>query len=221
MSRLAMAAASATFGACIGVALVIALDRPMEPPELITPVAAAATEQPSVSDVASTVPSAAPPAPSAAPSAPAATERARPVRVVIPAIDVDADLVGLGLNPDASMEVPDFGTAGWYTPGPIPGESGPAVIAAHVDSVSGPDVFYRLDQLRPGDEVTVVHADGTRSRFVVRRQEQEPKDRLPVERIWNDTSEAVLRLITCGGEFDEQRRSYRSNVIIYADAAST
>lgn len=220
MSRLAMAAASATLGACIGVALLLVLDRPAEPTELLTPIATAATEPATPSEGPSAAtPSGAPP--SGAPSSAAPAEPARPVRVVIPAIDVDADLVGLGLNPDASMEVPDFGDAGWYTPGPRPGDAGPAVIAAHVDSVAGPDVFYRLDQLRSGDEVTVVHADGTRSTFVVRRREQQPKDELPVERIWNDTSAPVLRLITCGGEFDRARRSYRSNVIVYAAATST
>ena len=211
MSRLAMAAASATLGACIGIALLVVVNRPTEPPAIVTPVAATTAEQAPESEAASTTPVETATAPAAA----------RPVRVIIPAIDVDADLVGLGLNPDSSMEVPDFGDAGWYTPGPTPGEAGPAVIAAHVDSVAGPDVFHRLDQLRTGDRVIVEHADGTRSTFVVRRREQERKDELPVERIWDDTTEPVLRLITCGGEFDQQRRSYRSNVIVYADATST
>lgn len=214
MSRLAMGAASTILGACIGVALLVVVDRPAQPTELMTPVAAAGpSEAPSEASSG--------PAPSAAPSSLPAEQFARPVRVVIPAIDVDADLVGLGLNPDSSMEVPDFGDAGWYTPGPVPGEAGPAVIAAHVDSVAGPDVFYRLDQLRSGDEVTVEHADGTSSTFVVRRREQQLKDELPVDRIWNDTAKPVLRLITCGGEFDEAQRSYRSNVIVFAAARST
>jgi sortase (surface protein transpeptidase) len=136
--------------------------------------------------------------------------------VVIPAIEVDADLVAVGLNPDQSMEVPDFGEAGWYEPGPRPGEPGPAVIAAHVDSVAGPDVFFRLTDLAPGDEITVEHADGARSNFTVRDAEQQHKDDLPVERIWNDTDATVLRLITCGGEFDSAARSYRDNVVVYA-----
>jgi LPXTG-site transpeptidase (sortase) family protein len=211
MSRLAMGAASTILGACIGVGVLVAINRPIEPVELMTPVAAAAPSEA--------------PSPSAAPteqaSTPSAGQLAEPVRVVIPAIDVDVDLVGLGLNPDSSMEVPDFGDAGWYTPGPVPGEAGPAVIAAHVDSVAGPDVFYRLDQLRSGDEVTVEHADGTSTTFVVRRREQQLKEELPVDRIWNDTSKPVLRLITCGGDFDEEQRSYRSNVIVFAAARST
>ncbi|HSJ45518.1 MAG TPA: class F sortase [Euzebyales bacterium] len=207
MSRLAAGAVSALLGALIGVGVLVVLERSRT--EAIAPVAAAATE------ITSTAPDAgAGEASSPEPREPVAD----PVRVVIPAIDVDADLVAVGLNPDQSMEVPDFGEAGWYEPGPRPGEPGPAVIAAHVDSVAGPDVFYRLRELEPGDEITVEHADGARSTFAVRDAEQQDKDDLPVERIWNDTDDSVLRLITCGGEFDRQRRSYESNVIVYADA---
>lgn len=209
MSRLAAGAASALLGAFIGVGVLVALERPAA--EVITPVAAAATE------VASSPAGAARSAgATAAPVSETPAPVAEPVRVVIPAIDVDADLVAVGLNPDRSMEVPDFGEAGWYDPGPRPGEPGPAVIAAHVDSVAGPDVFHRLTALEPGDEIMVEHADGRRSTFTVRDAEQQHKDELPVERIWNDTDEPVLRLITCGGEFDTERRSYESNVIVYA-----
>ncbi len=142
-----------------------------------------------------------------------------PARVVIPVISVDASLVPVGLNPDQSMETPDFGVAGWYTKGPRPGEQGPAVIAAHVDSNTGPDVFFRLRELSPGDDVYVYRHDGSVTRFVVDWSEQTPKDDLPADRIWNDTEEAVLRLVTCGGTFDRSRGSYRDNVIVYADAA--
>lgn len=142
-----------------------------------------------------------------------------PARVVVPAISVDAHLVPVGLNPDQSMETPDFGVAGWYTEGPRPGEQGPAVIAAHVDSHNGPDVFFRLRELSPGDEVQVYRHDGSVTRFVVERSEQTPKEALPADRIWNDTDETVLRLVTCGGTFDRSTRSYRDNLIVYANAA--
>jgi LPXTG-site transpeptidase (sortase) family protein len=208
MSRLTAGAVSAVAGALIGVGLLIVLERPPSGGEVITPVAAAATE----------AGSAAPDDGATATPAAAAARVADPVRVIIPAIGVDADLVEVGLNPDQSMEVPDFGEAGWYEPGPRPGEPGPAVIAAHVDSVAGPDVFYRLADLEQGDEIVVEHADGSRSTFEMRDAEMQRKDDLPVERIWNDTDDRVLRLITCGGEFDRERRSYESNVIVYADA---
>lgn len=154
-----------------------------------------------------------------APAAPAITaapvEVGVPTRVEIPAIEVDEALSGVGLNPDGSMQTPDFGDAGWYDLGPRPGASGPAVVLAHVDSKGGPDVFYRLRDLKAGDRVTVHRTDGS-STFVVDSLEQVKKEALPYERIWADTDEPVLRLITCGGSFDHSTGNYRDNIIVYA-----
>lgn len=143
-----------------------------------------------------------------------------PVAVEIPAIDVHADLIGLGLNDDGSMEVPDFGLAGWYTEGPPPGVAGPAVIAAHVDSVDGPDVFYQLRNLDPGDTVDVHREDGSTATFVVEAVEQHPVDQLPGDRIWAASSRPELTLITCGGAFDRDAGHYTENVIVFATAES-
>lgn len=138
-----------------------------------------------------------------------------PTRVEIPAIEVDATLVPVGLRADGAMQTPEFGLGAWYDLGPRPGEPGPAVVLAHVDSVAGPDVFYRLRELAPGDRVTVHHDLGAVT-FVVDSLEQVDKDALPVDRIWNDTTEPVLRLITCGGTFDHSTGNYRDNIIVYA-----
>jgi sortase (surface protein transpeptidase) len=207
MTKLATAVAAVVVGAMVGAVLVIVLGRQADAPQpsaASTPV----TSEPGSSEPGSTDT-----------SSPEASTVAKPVRVVIPAIDVDADLVALGLNDDGSMEVPDFGLAGWYEPGPRPGEPGPAVIAAHVDSVSGPDVFFRLRDLTAGDKIRVEHADGSDTTFVVKDSEQQLKVDLPVERIWKDTDNVVLSLITCGGDFDTSERSYLSNLIVYAAAA--
>lgn len=152
-------------------------------------------------------------------AAPAPSQVARPARIEVPAIDVDADVVPLGLRDDGAMEVPEAGLAGWYKPGPRPGAAGPAVIAAHVDHDNGPDVFHRLHELRVGDGIAVTDVKDTPHRFVVVGMEQTPKDALPVERIWSDDDGAVLRLITCGGKFDHGSGHYRDNIIVYAEAA--
>lgn len=142
--------------------------------------------------------------------------RGEPARVVIPAIDVDVDLARLGLQGDGSMQVPDFGLAGWYEEGPEPGRAGPAVITAHVDSRAGPDVFYRLGDLTAGDEIHVVYDSGDDVTFLVNSNEQTPKDELPVDTIWPTTNDRLLTLITCGGEFDRTVRHYEDNLIVYA-----
>lgn len=151
------------------------------------------------------------------PPAAVPAEDGMPTRVAIPAIGVDAPIVPVGLRPDNTMQTPDFGLAGWYQPGPKPGQPGPAVVVAHVDSkANGPDVFFRLRELNPDDQIIVHYPGGTRT-FAVTATEQAAKTRLPAERIWNSTTAAVLRLITCGGAFDRTAGSYLDNVIVYAD----
>jgi len=138
------------------------------------------------------------------------------VSIEIPAVGVDASVVPVGLLADRTMEVPAVDQAGWYEPGPRPGEAGPAVIVGHVDSRRGPAVFFRPQELRPGDRIVVGLDGGAARSFLVERVERQPKEDLPVGRIWNRTDRPVLRLITCGGSFDRGSGHYRDNVIVNA-----
>ena len=166
------------------------------------------------------------PAPAAAgtsPTAPVVAERgtertaAAPVRVRVPAIGVDSGLLWLGTDAAGALVPPDDVTrAGWFADGAVPGDVGPAVVAGHVDSVDGPAVFSRLRELAPGHEVLVDRADGSTARFEVRSVERYPKDAFPTEAVYGPTPRAELRMITCGGEFDADARSYRDNVVVSA-----
>jgi len=145
------------------------------------------------------------------------TPASPPVRVRVPSIGVDSTLLELGLDGAGALVPPeDFDRAGWYTGGPVPGEIGPSVIAGHVDSYSGPAVFFRLGDLAAGDDVLVDLADGSTVRFTVADSRRHPKDDFPTEEVYGPTAQPVLRLITCGGEFDRDRRSYRDNVVVTA-----
>jgi Sortase domain len=146
------------------------------------------------------------------------TDVAEPVRVRIPAAGVDSGLVRLGRAPDGSIEVPgEFGVAGWYDEGPRPGEPGPAVILGHVDSRTGPAVFYRVGALPKGAQVLVDRADGSTVAFRVTGTQRVPKVAFPTDAVYAPTLEPSLRLVTCGGSFDATAGSYRDNVIVYAD----
>jgi sortase (surface protein transpeptidase) len=156
-------------------------------------------------------------------SLPAATvqeaeeQAADPVRIRIPVIGVDAPVDPLEVDENAILSPPETNDGtGWWRDGPEPGERGPAVIAGHVDSYQGPAVFFRLTELRPGDRIFVDRADGTAAVFVIKRIEQHGKDTFPTEAVYGDTPDAQLRLITCGGDFDEDERSYLDNIIVYA-----
>lgn len=142
-----------------------------------------------------------------------------PVALRVPSIGLDTKgLIDLGLDDKGELEAPkDFQQAGWYAAGPTPGEFGPSVIAAHVDSHLGPAVFYRLGSLKRGAKVVVERKDGTTATFVVDRVERYPKAQFPTSEVYADTGgRAELRLITCGGDIDRQSGHYVDNVVAYA-----
>jgi sortase (surface protein transpeptidase) len=129
-------------------------------------------------------------------------------------------MIRLGLNGDDSLKVPaDVDKTGWWAGGAKPGRRGTAVIVGHVDSQRGPAVFHRLGQLSSGDRVRVVYKDGTRAAFVVTGRERVPKDDFPSDKVYDDTSQPSVRLITCGGDFDRESGHYRDNVVVYGRAA--
>jgi hypothetical protein len=145
-----------------------------------------------------------------------------PTRLRIPAIAVDTALQPLGLLPDGSLQPPSsWQMAGWYARGVQPGDPGPAVIAGHVDSVSGPAVFFRLRQLHPGDLLVVQRVDRRLLSFVVDTVAEYPKSAFPTAAVYGPTALSMLRLITCAGDFDWQAHSYRDNLVISAQLRST
>lgn len=79
-------------------------------------------------------------------------------------------------------------------------------------------MFFRLTELTGGDEIVVHHADDTITTFVIERLEQHDKDAFPTGRVYGGTEEFALRLVTCGGSFNSDRRTYRDNVIVFASA---
>jgi LPXTG-site transpeptidase (sortase) family protein len=138
-----------------------------------------------------------------------------PTRVRIPAIGVDSPLELLHLDAHGALSTPTFPHAGWYADGPAPGDIGPAVIAGHVDSTSGPAVFYRLGDLRSGDTVEVQRS-GRWLAFRVVDVRRYPKDAFPTAEVYGPTPDPQLRLITCSGDFDPKRHSYVDNTVVYA-----
>ena len=128
----------------------------------------------------------------------------------------------LGLLRDGSLQVPPSGfPAGWFTGAPTPGEIGPAIIAGHVDWNGQAGVFYELRKVNPGDEVEVGRSDGRLAVFRVTRVARFAKADFPTELVYGNLDHAGLRLITCGGSFNRQARSYTDNIIVFADLVSS
>ncbi len=148
--------------------------------------------------------------------------RAAPTWVRIEALAVEAPVVAAGVDPrSGQMEVPPAANqVGWYRFGPVPGEEGSAVLAAHVDVAGqGPGAFFQLEELQPGDVIVVGFEDGSERRFVTRARTRYHKSELPLDSIFSRRGPPVLTLVTCGGGFNQTERTYDSNVVVYASPA--
>jgi sortase (surface protein transpeptidase) len=140
----------------------------------------------------------------------------------IPAIGVDTALIDLGLQRDGTLQVPPDGTrAGWFTGAPSPGERGPAVMTGHVDWAGHEGVFYDLRHLRVGARIMVARQDGSTAVFGVTGTQQVGKGTFPTRAVYDDVDHPALRLITCGGSFDNTAHSYRDNIVVFADLLTT
>lgn len=154
------------------------------------------------------------------PGAPhAVTAASEPVRVRIPAAGVDTSpVLKPGVAADGTVEVPSVPEAdriGWYAKGVSPGQTGPAVLIGHFDTVRGPAVLRDVSRVRTGDEIKVTRMDGTEAVFRVRELEQVDKKSFPTAKVYGDTARPELRVITCGGEITDGHRP--DNIILYAD----
>ena len=141
----------------------------------------------------------------------------RPVRLLIPDLDLDTRLIELGQRRDLTVEVPsDPDRAGWFHPGTVPGAIGSSVILGHVDSPQGPAVFADLSALEPGARVEVTLDDGSAVVFAVRSVRTYANEDFPARRVYGSHGRSELNLVTCGGVYDASRGGYQSNAVVNA-----
>ena len=156
----------------------------------------------------------------ARPALPAAEpDRPRPVRLTVPGLGVDTEIDPVGVQADGQMALPaDVDRVGWYRFGPAPGADGSAVIAGHVDDrVQGLGAMAPLREAAAGQEVQITDEAGTTTRWRVLSRELIQKQVLPLDRLFARAGPPRLTLITCGGPFLPEFRSYRDNVVVVAE----
>jgi LPXTG-site transpeptidase (sortase) family protein len=140
-----------------------------------------------------------------------------PVHLIIPVINVDANIQPLGVDANGEMEmVENTIDVGWFEPGSKPGEKGSAVMAGHLDGRnSETGVFSNLDKLKPGDKLYVEDNKGLLRAFVVR--ESRVYDPGYAEEVFSSNDKAHLNLITCDGSWDGSKKSYTKRLVVFTD----
>lgn len=146
----------------------------------------------------------------------AARHVALPASVDIPALDLHESLTGLDVV-DSTLQAPQrWNQVGWWQDGPVPGEAGSAVVVGHVDSPTGPAVFYGLSALVEGDTISVRRVDNSTAKFRVSSTELVSRSYFPSEQVYRRDGRPTLSLLTCGGTYDHDLGSYDSNVLVTA-----
>jgi len=159
----------------------------------------------------------------AAKAIPARVPASLPVKIAIPSIGVSAPVAPVGLDRQHALEMPPLSAhnlAGWYENSVTPGQAGASVIAGHVDSTTGPSVFFDVRNLKPGDKILITEADGYQVTFKAQWVQEASKSAFPTQAVYGKVSYPALRLVTCGGPFDNATGHYLDNIIVYASAAS-
>jgi len=142
-------------------------------------------------------------------------------RLVIASIGVDATIEAVGLDSRRAMAAPStLANVGWFSPGPLPGQSGDAVIDGHYGLPATPAVFRNLDKLRPGDTLQVIWPDGRWLQFRVVAAEFLAANSPPPPDVFSRSGAARLSLITCAGRWDQSQRTYNDRLIVTAELMS-
>lgn len=141
-----------------------------------------------------------------------------PIRLIIPSIDVSADIEAVGLDRDKNMDVPkNVYNAGWYSLGVRPGERGQAVIDGHFNTPElTPSVFWNLKSLKPNDKIIILDQNGHSYTYIVEKTESIPTADFPISKIFGPSNEARLNLITCAGDFDPLQKTYDQRTVVYS-----
>jgi Sortase domain len=141
-----------------------------------------------------------------------------PIRLSIPRIGLDTGVESLGLVGGGRMDVPkSLADAGWLRAGITPGSAGNAVMAGHLDGVTGqPAAFWWLGQLKTGDRIIVTTLAGNELRFTVTRVARYDRASVPLLAVFGPTRQANLNLITCAGPFLRHDGGYQDRLVVYS-----
>jgi LPXTG-site transpeptidase (sortase) family protein len=203
VTRIAQLILICTFG--LGVFGVVAPSQPTKPILRVMPVAIKqAPSESTPSDTAST--------------ASAFVQPGRPVRLQIPRMKVDAKIDALGLTNSGDMASPiNIANAGWYKPGPKPGNEGSAVVAGHKTGLNGkPGIFSNLGTLKKGDNIRIIDEQNQIINFVVRETRNLNKDD-ETTNVFTSSSGAHLNRITCAGSWNANDKSFTQRLVVFAD----
>jgi len=143
-------------------------------------------------------------------------DMSEPRTLRIPALKLEAPIESVGLTKSGDMDVPSSDkSVGWYRFGPVPGDIGNAVLAGHLDVHGKPAIFWDLQNLRLGDVIEIKDDKGQTARFKVNATQAFKLADAPLERIFGNSDQRHLNLITCSGAWHNDQRDYSERLVVF------
>lgn len=141
-----------------------------------------------------------------------------PRKIELPGLGIAGCIQKVGIDQHKAVGAPsNIHVAGWYVKSALPGEKGVSLIDGHVQGHHSDGIFKKLDRLKAGHKVRVQLGNGQWREFEVVRADSYAVDSAsqemlkPIEGI-----DRQLTLITCGGKYDKQTKTYDKRVIVRA-----
>lgn len=143
-----------------------------------------------------------------------------PRYIFIPAIGVRAVVKPTWQTKDGAIGTPtNIYDTSWYVHSAKPGQPGATFIDGHVSSWASPGVFYKLKDLRPGDEIQIEKGDGTWVTYRVAKK---------VFYAYNDVNmkqtlapinpdKSGLTLMTCAGDVMPHTNTFSQRIAVFAE----
>ena len=138
-----------------------------------------------------------------------------PVRILVPAIDIDAKVEVLEVVGDSLQDPSNGDDVAWYKETGRPGQKGNAVFAGHLNWYGQPEaVFYAVDQLKEGDEIVVRDQGCGEFTYLVEWVDLIQVKDADMSEITGPSDEKMITLITCGGTWDPSISEYLQRTVV-------
>lgn len=145
-----------------------------------------------------------------------------PKLISIPALNVLSRIQQVGIDGSGALQAPyNVHDAAWYSGSVKPGSPGGAsIIDGHISGPTQKGVFYGLEQLQPGDAISVEKGDGKKIHYKVVKVEIHDVNKLDMARLLLPVTVGKhgVNLISCTGKFNAQTNNYEQRVLVFAEA---
>lgn len=128
-------------------------------------------------------------------------------------------VTGLTANGEVDTPAGIYDTSWFNSSAKITDEKGAMFVVGHYVGPTEAGIFWKLDDLNPGDEVEIEQGDGTINKFRVVDKSEYHIDNVDMAKALTpvNTDKLGLNLMTCGGDWDVASQLYDKRILIRAE----